>query len=252
MSKRILIIFALSLLFIPSFTVLAEDDYVATFCTCFYDKDANTIACHTCKEDNPNCKPCSDTAKIKEELQAKCGGSDAELTSDIKYFCEPLNSPMKSFISIDADRIRLVPFDSCQYFLMHSTKSYENSDLQVAAFSTCIAPSEIMGTDICKEDDIIKALTFIGYLLFFVKLLVPFIIILIGTMDYYKSVTASKDDSLKEQTQKFLKRIVIGILVFFIPTIINTFLVFFSNYSETIAGFQQCTECLLDPISCDK
>ena len=61
-----------------------------------------------------------------------------------------------------------------------------------------------MGTDICK-DDIIKALTFIGYLLFFVKLLVPLIIILIGTMDYYKSVTASKDDSLKEQTQKIFK-----------------------------------------------
>lgn len=244
-SKKVFIIIILGILLAPSFTVLAEispeEQLVSTKCVCKYDKAKNVL----------DCGDCYDTDKIKEDLLDYCGGPEASLTSEIKYFCDPA-SGLKSLLQIDTARIKSIAFDSCQYHLMNTTKTYETGDIEVAAFSTCLEPSQILGANICKEEDVIKALTFIGYLLFFAKLLVPFIIILMGTMDYYKAITSDKTDTLKEQTQKFLKRLVIGFLIFFLPTIINTFLTLLGNYSSTISSFEECAECLIDPISCKK
>ena len=87
--------------------------------------------------------------------------------------------------------------------------------------------------------------------MFFAKLLVPFILIIMGTMDYYKSIISNSSDDMKKQTTRFIKRVILGIMIFFIPAILNTFMVFVSKYSDIAAKYENCVNCALDPISCD-
>ena len=61
----------------------------------------------------------------------------------------------------------------------------------------------------------------INYILTIVKILVPVALILFGSIDFAKSVLAGKEDEMKANQSKFLKRIVIGIAVFLTPAIVN-------------------------------
>ena len=50
---------------------------------------------------------------------------------------------------------------------------------------------------------------------------VPILIILLGIIDFAKAVMASKEDEMKASQNKFVKRLIIGIAIFFIPTLVN-------------------------------
>ena len=50
---------------------------------------------------------------------------------------------------------------------------------------------------------------------------VPILIILLGIIDFAKAVMTSKEDEMKASQNKFVKRLIIGIAIFFIPTLVN-------------------------------
>lgn len=50
---------------------------------------------------------------------------------------------------------------------------------------------------------------------------VPILIILLGIIDFAKAVLTSKEDEMKASQNKFVKRLIIGIAIFFIPTLVN-------------------------------
>ena len=53
------------------------------------------------------------------------------------------------------------------------------------------------------------------------KIAVPVIIIGLGMLDFSKAVLASKEDEMRKAQSTFIKRVLIGVTVFFVPTIIN-------------------------------
>lgn len=59
--------------------------------------------------------------------------------------------------------------------------------------------------------------TILGY----VRIIVPIIIILLGTIDLAKAVIASKEDEMKKAQNTFIKRLIIGIAVFFVPVFVD-------------------------------
>lgn len=77
-----------------------------------------------------------------------------------------------------------------------------------------------------KTDDgtVIKPAS-IAYLinsaLTYVRIIVPILIILLGTIDLAKAVVASKEDQIKKAQSDFMKRIAMGVVVFFVPTLVN-------------------------------
>ena len=100
----------------------------------------------------------------------------------------------------------------------------------------------------CSENDILRVLHFIGYLLFVVKILVPLIIVGYATFDLFKAVIDKDEKSISKQMRIVLMRMLAGLLVFFLPSII--YAVFgistrFNTFQES--KYQMCVDCLLKP-----
>lgn len=55
----------------------------------------------------------------------------------------------------------------------------------------------------------------------YITILVPIILIVIGTFDLLKAVTASKEDEIKNAQKMLIKRIIYAILIFLIVPILN-------------------------------
>ena len=70
-----------------------------------------------------------------------------------------------------------------------------------------------------KNPDSLRYL--LNEILMYPKIIVPIIVIGFGTLDLAKAVTASKEDDMKKAQKTFVKRILIGVSIFFVPTIMN-------------------------------
>lgn len=57
-----------------------------------------------------------------------------------------------------------------------------------------------------------------------VKILVPLILIALGIVDFAKAVFGSKEDDMKKSASRFIKRVIIAIVIFFIPSFLNVIL----------------------------
>lgn len=101
--------------------------------------------------------------------------------------------------------------------------------------------------EICTKPGILKSFRFIGYLLYVVKVLIPIILIITGSMDYAKAILASNQDAIKKATVTFGTRIVAGVVVFLIPTVVNFA---FSLLPENKDNFKACSTCIFKPRSC--
>lgn len=66
----------------------------------------------------------------------------------------------------------------------------------------------------CNED-FVRVYQFCGFVLKLLKLAVPIIIIVIGTIDLFKSVVDKDENSLSKQIKILLIRIAAGLFIFF-------------------------------------
>lgn len=64
----------------------------------------------------------------------------------------------------------------------------------------------------------------------YVRIIVPILIILLGTIDFAKAVLAGKEDEMRKSQSDFAKRIIIGVAIFFVPLLINIVL----NIADTV------------------
>lgn len=103
----------------------------------------------------------------------------------------------------------------------------------------------------CTEPQVARTLKFIGLLLFLAKILVPAIIIILGMMDFGKAMLGNKDDEMMKKLPILAKRIAAGVIIFFIPTIIEFLFSSLDGYSETLSQYSNCRTCILDPDSCE-
>ena len=92
----------------------------------------------------------------------------------------------------------------------------------------------------------------VGWILLIFKILIPIIIILLGVFDLGKAVTASKDDEIKKSAKSLGMRVVAGIIIFLIPSIIIWIFGLAAGFSEAqeSLGWPVCEKCLLHPLSC--
>ena len=54
-----------------------------------------------------------------------------------------------------------------------------------------------------------------------VRIVVPILIILLGSIDFAKAVIAGKEDKMKKAQSDFVKRVIAGVAVFLVPTIVD-------------------------------
>ncbi len=66
---------------------------------------------------------------------------------------------------------------------------------------------------------------------------VPIIIVIFGIIDFVKAVMSGKEDEIKKNTSTFIKRLITGLLVFFVLALVKLILniIQTNNQSEAIA-----------------
>ena len=95
--------------------------------------------------------------------------------------------------------------------------------------------------------DIIKTLRLVSISVMIVRICVPIFIIVMGTMDIYNTVSSGKNDDLKKNLTTLGKRMIIGLIVFFIPTIVRLVV---NGLGGNDSNYQVCVNCIGNPKNC--
>lgn len=107
---------------------------------------------------------------------------------------------------------------------------------------------------ICSNDNvnnrlIRQAFKTVGYLLSVVKWIVPFILIILGMVDFGKAALSDDEGAVSKAMKALVRRIIASVVIFFIPTIVLAVLnaIEVSKGIESNTQFGACTKCLFDP-----
>lgn len=55
----------------------------------------------------------------------------------------------------------------------------------------------------------------------YIRIIVPILIIVLGMLDFGKAVLAGKEDNMKKAQSTFIKRLIAGVIVFFVPLLVD-------------------------------
>ena len=98
--------------------------------------------------------------------------------------------------------------------------------------------------DFCKESANIWQL--VGIVINIFKIAIPIIIVLLGMLDLGKAVMASKDDEIKAAQGLLVKRLIYGVVIFFVVTLVQLVFGLVGGNSEATGG-QICWKCATNP-----
>lgn len=112
-------------------------------------------------------------------------------------------------------------FNYVTYFLHNEKDSYEDTFIDSTINDTSDSEETSEKIDDCldlfSQDFIDK----INSILSTIRIFVPILLILLGTLDFSKAVFSSSEEEMKKASSKFMKRLMAAILVFLIPTLVN-------------------------------
>ena len=129
-----------------------------------------------------------------------------------------------------------------------------------SALSTCNLYSKQNDTGSLKELKLIKSIAtkvscgnitgipvkipqLVSEIITIIQIAIPVILVIMGTLDLFKGITAQKDDEIKKGQQMFIKRLIVAALIFFIVVIVK-FLI--SIVEETTsANIIECIDCFI-------
>lgn len=97
----------------------------------------------------------------------------------------------------------------------------------------------------CNTNDGMKIFSTIGKISDIIMIVIPIILILMGTIDFLKAVMAQKDDDMKKTQSLFIKRVIYAVIIFFVPSIVGFIM---SLLDEKIDN--QCMICFNTPEAC--
>lgn len=107
-----------------------------------------------------------------------------------------------------------------------------------------------INNNICFNTEITSIIAKAGIFLTMLKILIPIMIIIYGTMDFVKATTNKDYSASKEATKTLTRRTAAGILIFFIPTIMSFAMSLISHVAPKENEFLSCTNCLFNSKKC--
>jgi len=105
---------------------------------------------------------------------------------------------------------------------------------------------------ICTKGNVPRTLQFVGVILYVIKVLVPFLIIVFGVIDIVKVVMSGKEEDMKKSATSLIKRVAIGVIIFFIPSLTNFILNQTGTDNPAVGQYSNCYNCILEPNKCEK
>ena len=91
----------------------------------------------------------------------------------------------------------------------------------------------------------------LGYVINAFKIIIPIIIVLLAILDLGKAVMAGKEDEIKNAQNMLIKRIIYGVAIFFVVTIVQVvFNLVGDNLYAKDAPARNCWVCATNPDKC--
>lgn len=85
-----------------------------------------------------------------------------------------------------------------------------------------------------------------------IKILVPILLVVFGSIDLVKGMVAQKEDEIKKGQHMLVKRLITGALVFFVISIVQLVISFVSNSNDS-KEMWDCVDCFINnSSSCKK
>lgn len=81
-----------------------------------------------------------------------------------------------------------------------------------------------------------------------IQIAIPVILVVMGTLDLFKGITAQKEDEMKKGQQMFVKRLIAAALIFFVFVIVKVIISFVADGSSV--AIMECAECFINN-NCD-
>ena len=76
-------------------------------------------------------------------------------------------------------------------------------------------------TDLCTSEAGYRLFGLAGYALDILQIAVPIILIIMGTIDLVRALVAQKNEQMKKAQSTLIKRVIIGVVIFFVPMAIK-------------------------------
>ena len=108
----------------------------------------------------------------------------------------------------------------------------------------------VNASDLCTSKGFRTGSKIAGMIILVAKWLAPMILIIFGMTDFCRAIVSNEEDSLKKAIITFIRRMVIAIIIPFIPGLLYYLIDYFVEVDSTEEGFNSCTDCLREPFSC--
>ena len=82
------------------------------------------------------------------------------------------------------------------------------------------------------------------------KIVIPILLIVMGSLDFGKAVVAQKDDEIKKASKSLAMRAVAAVIIFILPSVIMMVINWAMDISGTDMDYETCTDCVMHPSEC--
>ena len=84
----------------------------------------------------------------------------------------------------------------------------------------------------------------LGMFLLVFKIVIPVLLIVFGMIDLGKAVISSDDKAVSKAAKSLLNRVIAGICIFFVPTIVSILFKMVGSFGEVKDQFDICANCI--------
>ena len=99
----------------------------------------------------------------------------------------------------------------------------------------------VLAVDICKSgSEMTMVFGLVKFILRVICIVVPVVMIVLGTIDLFKAVTAGKDEEIKKRQKALITRLIAGIIVFLVPSIVSLLMELIGQSSTKEDSWKSC------------
>ena len=81
----------------------------------------------------------------------------------------------------------------------------------------------------CEDLTSTKTYGYIKDLFFLVQIIVPILLLVLGSLDFIRAIASQNDDGMKKAQSSFVKRLIIAVIIFLMPSVLNLLFSFLTN-----------------------
>lgn len=79
-----------------------------------------------------------------------------------------------------------------------------------------------------------------------IQVIVPVILVIMGMIDFVKSIASQKDDEIKKGRQIFIKRLITSVIIFFIVVFVKMLISVVSGDNNENTNIVDCIDCFIN------